>query len=44
MKETDRFKDLCLDGRIIFRWALKYDRMVWSGLIWLSVETCSGLL
>jgi hypothetical protein len=34
-----------LDGKIILNWILdRYDRAVWTGFIWLKIDTSGGLL
>jgi hypothetical protein len=34
-----------VSGRIILRWILeRYDGVVWTGLIWLRIETSEGRL
>jgi hypothetical protein len=45
LKGRDRFEELGVDGRIIFKWTMsKQCKMVWTGFIWLMVGTSSGLL
>jgi hypothetical protein len=45
VKDRDHLYDLGIDGKIIFERALgKYSGKVWTGFIWLRIETNSGLL
>jgi hypothetical protein len=40
MRERDYLEDPGLDGRITFRWIFrKWNGWVWTGLIWLRIET-----
>jgi hypothetical protein len=44
MKENN-WEDLDLDRRVILRWILeRYDAVVRTGLIWLTLGTSGGLL
>jgi hypothetical protein len=44
-KERDHQEDLDIGGRIILRLILeREDGVVWTGLIWLRLETGGGLL
>jgi hypothetical protein len=41
----DYSEDPGIDGRIILEWILgKLDRKVWTGFIWLRIETSDELL
>jgi hypothetical protein len=43
--EGDRLEDPSLDGRIILNWIYKkWNKVSWTGLIWLRIETGGGLL
>jgi hypothetical protein len=43
MKETTRRLDL--RGRIILKWILeRWDGVIWTGLMWLRIETTGELL
>jgi hypothetical protein len=43
-KEIDQQEYINVGGRIMLRWILqKYDGVVLTGLIWLSIETYDGL-
>jgi hypothetical protein len=43
--ERDHWKDHGVRWWTILKWILeRYDGMVWSGLIWLRIETSGGLL
>jgi hypothetical protein len=45
LKERDQQEDLDVGGRIMLKWDLeKYDGMVWTGFIRLSIDTSEGLL
>jgi hypothetical protein len=38
------YEDLDVGVRMILKWILKrYDEVVWTGLIWLRIETSGGL-
>jgi hypothetical protein len=41
LRERDRLEDPGLDGRIIIRWIFfrKWDGGVWTGSMWLRIET-----
>jgi hypothetical protein len=44
-KEGDHYEEQNMVGWIILRWILgRHDGMVWTGLIWLGIETSEGLL
>jgi hypothetical protein len=44
-KERDHWEDLDVGGRIILEWILdKSDRVVWTGFIWLRIDTSAGPL
>jgi hypothetical protein len=43
--KRDHWGDPGVDGRIILRWIFrKWDRGVWTGLIWLRIGTVGGYL
>jgi hypothetical protein len=42
--KRDHLEDLCVDVRIILKWIKKLDGEAWTGSIWLSTGTGSGLL
>jgi hypothetical protein len=45
LKGGDHSDDLGIDGKIILEWILqKYDETVWSGCIWLRIETIGEFL
>ena len=45
LRERDHLEDRGADGRIILRWIFrKWDRGVWTGLIWLRIRTRGGHL
>jgi hypothetical protein len=45
LKGRDHMEDQGVDGRIMLEWVLgKYDWMLWTGFIWLRIETIGGLL
>jgi hypothetical protein len=48
MRERNHLEHLGVDGRIILKWILSSvtggGKGVWSGLIWLRIETGGGLL
>jgi hypothetical protein len=45
LKKRDHWEDLGVDGRITLRWILgKAGGKVWTGCIWLRIETSGGLL
>jgi hypothetical protein len=44
-RERNRWGDPDVGGRIILRWILrKWDFGVWTGLVWLRIETGGGHL
>jgi len=45
MRERDHLEDPSVDGRIILKWFLRnWDMGVWTGSIWLWIETGGGQL
>jgi hypothetical protein len=45
LKERDHSEDLGVDGRIILEWISgEGGGKVWTGFIWLRIETTGGLL
>jgi len=45
LRERDHLGDPGADVRIILKWIFKkWDRRVWTGLIWLRIGTGGGLL
>jgi hypothetical protein len=41
----DHSEDLAIDGKIILEWILgKWGRKLWTGFIWLRLESSGGLL
>jgi hypothetical protein len=43
-RERDHWEDVDVGGRIISKWVLeRQDEVVWTGLIWLRIETIGGL-
>jgi hypothetical protein len=44
-KGKSHYEDLDVDGRILEEWILyKWDGRVWSGFVWLRIETSGGFL
>jgi hypothetical protein len=44
-KEGDHQEELDVGGRVIPRWVLeKYDKVVWTGFIWLGIGTSGRLM
>jgi hypothetical protein len=44
-KERDHWEDVDVGGKMIVKWILeKYDRVEWTGLIWLRIGTSGRLL
>ena len=41
LSEIDHLEDLVVEGRIILKLILKWDRS-WTGLVWLRIGTCGG--
>jgi hypothetical protein len=45
LKVRDQSEELGVEGRIILKWILgKQDEQMWTGFIWLRIETCGRLL
>jgi hypothetical protein len=45
VREGDHLEDPSVDGRVILKWIFeKWDRMAWTGSIWLRIGTGGGLL
>jgi hypothetical protein len=45
LKGTNHSEDKCVDGKIILKWILmKQGGRMWIGLMWLTLDTSSGLL
>jgi hypothetical protein len=45
MMRRDHLEDLGVGGKIVYEWILgKYSRTVWTGSIWLRIETSGRLL
>jgi hypothetical protein len=45
LTKRDHLEDPGIDERIILKWILKkWDRRVWTGLMWLIIGTGGGLL
>jgi hypothetical protein len=44
-KELEHLEDLCLDGRVIFRWIVKQeDGTPWTGYVYMRTGKIGGLL
>jgi hypothetical protein len=45
LKGRDLTEDLAMNWKVILKWILdKHDRKMWTGFIWLKIETSGGLL
>jgi len=45
LRARDQLEDLGVDGKIILRWIFsKWDKGVWTGLIWFRIGTGGGKL
>ena len=42
--EGDNLENQGVDGRIILRWIFRKLDGAWTGLIWIRIGTCGGLL
>jgi hypothetical protein len=44
VKHRDKLEDLSVDGKIILEWILwKWCDKMWTGFVWLRIETSGGL-
>jgi hypothetical protein len=45
LRERNQFEDVGVDGKIILNGIFKkWDGEAWTGLVWLRIGTCDGLL